>query len=587
LPRRSTSLSNVAGSAITREIDSKYDVIKAVSEKLVEIEELNSSNIDDLISSLNEAKDFTGITVVSGAVASWDESTKVLTVPTVKGDTGETGERGPQGLQGIQGATGARGATGSKGDTGAMGVRGATGNTGPKGEKGDRGDDGSDLTIDQIIYNSDGTFTWDFSDGVSYTTIDLRGERGLQGEVGSKGEQGVSVHHTKGTSTTDPEGDFSTAGEKDTYTMYGDAAETIVLGWFTVQNGYDPYDYAQEGGYTGTRDEFNTTLSSITDIETASQLAQWRAEANEMTTDSFANEPEDVEVKIYTSNGDGTFTEEVQVGEYSALHSKLKAEASFEATLALGNGYVVAGNTEKDALTELTTADTVFVSDDGDGKWARYQVTAVVDGLGSTSTFEKIMDEDTYLNANTAADIKATYESNFDTNAFTDAEKLKLADTEVTVQLDARDTANRNTDNHVDGTTNGVYTLAERAKLGTIEENAKDDQLSNEVLTVVGSNTYATGENVQLQLNELDTELVGQDSRLGVNESKIEELKVLTGSEMLNRYDKILSSMGIVSMVYTSGSLTTVRYEGDNDVDMYYRDVLAYDIDSDLTTVKH
>jgi hypothetical protein len=68
------------------------------------------------------------------------------------------------------------------------------------------------------------------------------------------------------------------------------------------------------------------------------------------------------------------------------------------------------------------------------------------------------------------ADVKALYEGEADTNAFTDAEKVKLADTEITSQLDARDTANRNTDNHTDGTTNGVYTLAERVKLAAIDQ---------------------------------------------------------------------------------------------------------------------
>lgn len=250
---------------------------------------------------------------------------------------------------------------------------------------------------------------------------------GPAGADGPIGPIGVGVHHLKGTSTTQNEGDFAYPGETDTYTFYPDANETYPLGWFNVRNGQDPYNYAQDGGYVGTREDFAESLSSITSIETSSQLSQWIALANEMTTDSFANEPVDVEVKIYSSNGDGTFTSVTQTGEYSALHYKVKAEESYEKTLALGNSYVVSNNTERNNLTLLTTADTVFVSDDGDGKWARYQVVAVTNGNGSTSTFKVIMDEDTYLHANTAADIKSTYESNLNTNAYTDAEKLKLA----------------------------------------------------------------------------------------------------------------------------------------------------------------
>jgi len=104
-----------------------------------------------------------------------------------------------------------------------------------------------------------------------------------------------------------------------------------------------------------------------------------------------------------------------------------------------------------------------------------------------------------------AGEIKVLYENNPNTNAFTDAEKTKLDNTEVTSELDARDTANRNTDNHTDGTINGVYTLAERNKLSGIEANAKDDQISSEVPVTATGNLSAT--NVQLALEELQADI--------------------------------------------------------------------------------
>lgn len=107
-----------------------------------------------------------------------------------------------------------------------------------------------------------------------------------------------------------------------------------------------------------------------------------------------------------------------------------------EAGLSLGTNYTVNDNTEKDALTDLTVSDKIFVHDDGDGKWAIYYTIAVTDGLGSTSTFKVIMDEDTYLNANTAASIKASYESNADTNVFNDADKSKLDNISITQSVD-------------------------------------------------------------------------------------------------------------------------------------------------------
>jgi len=54
------------------------------------------------------------------------------------------------------------------------------------------------------------------------------------------------------------------------------------------------------------------------------QLEAWMAEAYKMTAGSFAMEQEDVLTKVYTSDGDGTFTEE-ETEEYSALHWAAKA----------------------------------------------------------------------------------------------------------------------------------------------------------------------------------------------------------------------------------------------------------------------
>ena len=91
---------------------------------------------------------------------------------------------------------------------------------------------------------------------------------GPMGPDGPRGPQGVGVHHMKGTSTTDSEGDFSTAGELDTYTFYADANEEFPLAWFTVKNGEDPWRRAVDRGYRGTEEEFYTALGSIEEYAT-------------------------------------------------------------------------------------------------------------------------------------------------------------------------------------------------------------------------------------------------------------------------------------------------------------------------------
>lgn len=123
--------------------------------------------------------------------------------------------------------------------------------------------------------------------------------------------------------------------------------------------------------------------------------------------------------RLDTLEGDANTAGSVAKAEADA---KAYADAQIDAAkLALGTNYAVADIAARDALEGLTVGDLIFVTDDGDTKWAQYKVTAITDGDGSTSTFEKIMDEDVYLNAISASAIKTAYESNADTNALTDA----------------------------------------------------------------------------------------------------------------------------------------------------------------------
>lgn len=119
------------------------------------------------------------------------------------------------------------------------------------------------------------------------------------------------------------------------------------------------------------------------------------------------------------SNSTQIATTEFVTAEVSAL------------ALGLNRSFVVADIAERDALTTLNVGDFVFVADNGDEKWAQYKF---VDD--DPNTFVKIMDQDIMLNALNAPDIKAAYESNAETNAFTDDEQTKLAGLElgVTVQ---------------------------------------------------------------------------------------------------------------------------------------------------------
>jgi len=124
--------------ATNREIDSRYDTIKEVADNLDMLTEISETDYDALVAVLEEAKDFSGISVVDGTEASWDPVTKTITVPTVKGDDGVDGVDGAQGVQG---------------ETGPQGPKGSTGEQGLRGPTGDTGDDGADgLTPNLKMY---------------------------------------------------------------------------------------------------------------------------------------------------------------------------------------------------------------------------------------------------------------------------------------------------------------------------------------------------------------------------------------------------------------------------------------------------
>lgn len=113
---------------------------------------------------------------------------------------------------------------------------------------------------------------------------------GPKGDDGDIGPQGVGVHHLKGTSTTQDEGDFAYPGETDTYTFYPDANESYPLGWFNVRNGYDAFQYAVTAGYAGTEADFYLELANVRDYfeQSEENAASTSADALQTAADRVA-----------------------------------------------------------------------------------------------------------------------------------------------------------------------------------------------------------------------------------------------------------------------------------------------------------
>ena len=89
-----------------------------------------------------------------------------------------TGPQGPQGVQGIQGVPGAQG---PQGPAGAQGPQGTAGNPGTNG-----------VGITSTINNGNGTYTFNYSDGSSFTTSNLTGPQGPAG-LGGTDSQTLSI----------------------------------------------------------------------------------------------------------------------------------------------------------------------------------------------------------------------------------------------------------------------------------------------------------------------------------------------------------------------------------------------------------
>lgn len=168
-----------------------------------------------------------------------------INIGPLKGPQGATG---PQGIQGIQGAQGIQGLTG---DTGAQGIQGETGLTG----------NGVTSVTKTATVGLVDTYTVTFTDTTT-TTFNIT--NGLNGTNGLDGQDIDHVSRTIGTGA---------AGTTDTYTVWGDLAETVNLGIFSIYNGADgagPLASFVEIEFIGalgqTEFEFNYTDATTMDV---------------------------------------------------------------------------------------------------------------------------------------------------------------------------------------------------------------------------------------------------------------------------------------------------------------------------------
>lgn len=180
------------------------------------------------------------------------------------------------------------------------------------------------------------------------------------------------------------------------------------------------------------------------------------------------------------------FTPE-QAGVAATLISNLKNGVSSEGdTLKKLYDLIVASYSEitvpntnnRNAYNVTKLPTNIFVTNDGDGKWALYKCISLGSNRGNDI---KISDPDLLNAVMTASQIKTAYESNADTNAFTNALLAKLNaftatfTSELKTAYDAAVTASHSHSNKaILDAVEVAYTTAMNNKLSGIENNANN-----------------------------------------------------------------------------------------------------------------
>ena len=167
----------------------------------------------------------------SSATASWEDGTLTIGVPK-----GLKGDQGDQGLPGIDGVgiediviNADHTLTVVLTDGSTYTTEPVIGEKGDKGDKGDRGERGlRGVGILQTFMNANYTLTLVYDDGSTYTTFPLRGEKGDKGDKGDPGENANLLNLVDGSASGSIRG-VNTVTESSSYTI-GENATTLGAG---------------------------------------------------------------------------------------------------------------------------------------------------------------------------------------------------------------------------------------------------------------------------------------------------------------------------------------------------------------------
>lgn len=117
---------------------------------------------------------------------------------------------------------------------------------------------------------------------------------------------------------------------------------------------------------------------------------------------------------------------------------------------------------------------------------------------------------------------------------------------------------------------------------GTTAQHSSFTGLEREITIDTDKNTVVVHDGVTAGGHTL-----AKSSEVSDAAADVAQLQAITGTTTEVRYDKLLASLDVIEFVKTTAGLATVRYEGDDNSTVYYRDVMVRDGNDDLIQINH